>query len=729
MKLLLLFFIILQIYPSFNISNKIKEVHKISGDINLVYLEDCENKHHEEATTTRINSVIWIVDRLNVLQIATPLTFGLEIYDVCNETQYYDVIYQIFQKQEQKFTVGVITSKFLSLQLREFCNVLNIHVMNIERNYKQIISGTIQLLSALNWNGNLSIIAQEGDIVEEVLTSTKEASLCVKNVWVTKDLEILQFSPNNQYVIIGDGVSINNSLIISSSLKDVKKAIFVLIDGSRLETIPDGSYLIQGYNEDTIIDSKKPPKIVPTPIFFDVANPFINFAKSLKIFLQNNCNVTNDLLLLPCIKDKYFMQTTLSSSSKFKILKFFEIEPLQGKFNYEIFVSENIESEFEPLKKLAIYNVFDETFIELNDNNDYFEKIANTSDDSDNNCKNSLSYCEENCLNFWSERKSCFWVIKLRSDDWVYAILTISLLGVLFCIAIFIFIITRLCKKQIFEGNPTLTVLLLIAVILMYVSIVPFAIDGDDDIKPTIILFRSFCLALPYAAAFSLILSRVILLATASNEVGFMSHVAGVVQSFLTFFIFSVQCALCLQIVGRCQEEIFHTPFVFYLLSYNAILLILLLILSPLVAKSQRNYKEGRYFVIATILITCNWCCWIPGYFMLGDYWKDLMLCAGLVVTASILVGTIFIPRTYLITVSAARDRFTSALPSLAVNTLDVYQATGQNVYDCVNVTAINNHAIVAEKRNTIQEEVYCSSPSDQGSTASTINPDKLTRF
>ncbi|KAJ8940608.1 hypothetical protein NQ318_004804 [Aromia moschata] len=236
-----------------------------------------------------------------------------------------------------------------------------------------------------------------------------------------------------------------------------------------------------------------------------------------------------------------------------------------------------------------------------------------------------------------------------------------------------------LLRRDILEGNPILTISLLLAVMLLFCSVLPFSLDYNNNTKHQLCLARSLAVTLGYAMVFSLLLSRCILLATASKEIGFMSHIAGPVQAFLCLFIFGVQAALNLQIVGRCLDIFQGYSFV-YLMSYNVMLLLLLLCLCPLIYKCQRNYREGKYFTFAIILTIVVWSVWLPCYAIVGGDWKEPMLCLGLVSTAGIFLGTVFIPRTYLITIAAARDKITSALPSLATATsaMDIYRTSTQ---------------------------------------------------
>lgn len=271
-------------------------------------------------------------------------------------------------------------------------------------------------------------------------------------------------------------------------------------------------------------------------------------------------------------------------------------------------------------------------------------------------------------------------LIYFRSESWIYAFISLSLLGVLFCVAILIFLLVAIFQRRILEGNPVMTLLLLFAVMLLFCSVLPFGIENTKSVHRALCITKALAVTLSYAAIFSLLLSRCIVLGSAAKEVGFMSHIAGPVQSFLCLFVFGVQAALSLHVMGRCNNIFTHGYDFVYLMSYNTMLLMILICLTPLIYKSQRNYREGKYFTIAIILIALLWCIWLPCFIILCSEWKELMVCLGLVSTGSICLGAIFIPRTYLMTIAAERDKITSALPSLntATSAIDLYRAHTQ---------------------------------------------------
>lgn len=399
---------------------------------------------------------------------------------------------------------------------------------------------------------------------------------------------------------------------------------------------------------------------------------------------MKNCNDT--LYKVNCLRNKFNKSYNPILMTPTIITEVLKIEPLRENFVYDIFRVENDTTNmtelvkrnnlFQPFTKMFTYSIFNDTL---------------TSTDQSVESNVSARDYSKNCVNYFSKRNFKIvldgeneYLLNFRSEAWVFAFLSLSLLGVLFCVSVLIFLLISIFRRDILEGNPILTLALLLAVMLLFCSVLPFSLEYNKYTEHHLCIARSLAITLSYATVFSLVLSRCILLATASKEIGFMSHIAGPVQAFLCLFIFGVQAALSLQIVGRCSEVFRGYSFI-YLMSYNSMILLLLLCLCPLIYKSQRNYREGKYFTIATILITCVWCMWLPCYALLTDEWKEPILCSGLVCTGGIFLGAVFIPRTYLMTIAAARDKITSTLPSLttATSAMDIYRSNTQVCRNC----------------------------------------------
>lgn len=443
------------------------------------------------------------------------------------------------------------------------------------------------------------------------------------------------------------------------------------------------SYVIQPYYPEYQSSYRKDASIITTPLLFEVANPILNFAENVSNFIYYNCNETAQKL--DCLKGNFLQQNhNTHSRNPNKLIDILKIESQKEKFLYNIFRVENVtifqnddsqnSSVLQTFIKVFTYSMLNDVLFDLETNSEINRTFVKPA--------NAKIFME--CANFAAQSNYTSKIqprLKIRAESWVFGFWILSFLGMLFCLSVFIFLTVRLFKKEMFEGNPFLTVLLLISLCFMYFSVLPFTVEGNHKTSEAICVIRSLCLTLSIASAFSLMLGRSILLASVSKEIGIMSHISGPVQSFLTLFIFGVQAALSIHIFGNCQDIYKTSSFIFYL-SYNIILLGLLICFCPLIYKSERNYREGKYFTISIGVIAVLWCCWIPLFLLLDDYWRDPILCFALITTASLILSGVFIPRTYLITIADARDKITGVLPSLATmtSTLDIYKNGIQQV-------------------------------------------------
>ncbi|XP_008199173.3 protein bride of sevenless [Tribolium castaneum] len=676
----------------------VKEVFKKDGDVNvaLILHNDCNSTTVlTQQEQSLVNSAIWTVHQLNYSEI---ITFGLSIYKACNEKEEYQTVFELFQKQDENFLLGLISTS-LKPQIRKLCDALDLVIQATVKCPTPLVEASIELLKRLNWIENVTVIAPNEFILNEFAIISRKKWICVRD-FVTYKSFVPSRNYTNEYIVIFANTIVFKTFVENSNTSNI---IFVPEDDFVQNDLPENSYVISSKSFNT-----EQNVYTPTPQLFEVAIPLVNYAQNLN---NENCNETN---YKQCLKTSCTVPQTLLDPTE--IARLLKIEP--SSINYFIYKSENLT-----LNKLFAYNIFTNnlTMLEPIDLNQTMLSCLAVKDG-----------CRQQCKNFHSQMKliSSNCDIRIRTESWIFAFLSLSLLGVLFCIAILVFLLVSVCRKNVLEGNPVLTILLLFTVMVMFCSIVPLSLEGNKWAKRSICMARALSITLSFAAAFSLMLSRSIVLATASKEIGFMSHVAGPVQSFLCLFIFGVQAALSLQVFNHC-EDIFRGQSFIYILSYNIILLLFLLCFCPLIFKCQRNYREGKYFTFATIITSLLWCFWVPAYLLLGDYYKDSVLCFGLVSTASVLLATIFVPRTYLMTIAAARDKITSTLPSLASATsaMDIYRTGAQPVYDCVNVAAINAVRVAAIQHpdlyscpNLPEDEfdLRCETP---------VADDKVTRF
>ncbi|KAH8294611.1 hypothetical protein KR018_000251, partial [Drosophila ironensis] len=315
-----------------------------------------------------------------------------------------------------------------------------------------------------------------------------------------------------------------------------------------------------------------------------------------------------------------------------------------------------------------------------------------------------------------------FWRIKM--DTWVATGLTAAILGLIATLAILVFIVVRISLGDVFEGNPTTSILLLLSLVLVFCSFVPFSIEyvgeqrnshvtfEDAQTLNTLCAVRVFIMTLVYCFVFSLLLCRAVMLASIGSEGGFLSHVNGYIQAVICAFSVVVQVGMSVQLLVVMHvaseavscENIYYGRWLWGLLAYDFVLLCCVAALIPSIYRSQRNYREGILIVIGVVLIMVIWVAWIA-LSLFGDEWRDAAIPLGLQASGwAVLVG-ILIPRTFLIVRGIERSDIAQALPSLTSLAFaqNNQYASEQSVYECVNPAM----------RHCSQEEVNHQSPSE----------------
>lgn len=293
---------------------------------------------------------------------------------------------------------------------------------------------------------------------------------------------------------------------------------------------------------------------------------------------------------------------------------------------------------------------------------------------------------------------------QIRSELWVAIGLTVSTLGILLCMAILTFVIIRICMEDVLEGNPIGSVVMLVALIAQFASFFPFTIEYagfKQDLHNTnqaIEVFNSMCIikifvvSVCYCLTFSLLLSRAIMLASIGSEGGFLSHVNGWIQSIICIFSFLVQLGLSTQLLIMMHanqrhvtcENVYYGNWFWGIIGYDAMLLIMLVILTPFIFKSQRNYQEGILIVVTSFLCLLCWSIWIP-LSMINNNFREMMIPLGVQATGWIILSSLMVPRCFLIVRSIARSDFTQALPSLtSLAFAQANQFISEPVRDCI---------------------------------------------
>lgn len=164
----------------------VKKVAEIEGDVNIaVLVRNCQNSNNTVPfrVQSMISSAMWTTQRINYLDLLTPLKLGAEIYEICNETDYINTIFELYQRHEQ-YLLGLITSEQLSEKVMKFCDVLNIKVTKTSKYESFLVKASMQFLNALGWVDNITIYAPEEHVLDEFFGYSRKEFICVKDCMV-----------------------------------------------------------------------------------------------------------------------------------------------------------------------------------------------------------------------------------------------------------------------------------------------------------------------------------------------------------------------------------------------------------------------------------------------------------------------------------------------------------------------------------------------------------------
>lgn len=289
--------------------------------------------------------------------------------------------------------------------------------------------------------------------------------------------------------------------------------------------------------------------------------------------------------------------------------------------------------------------------------------------------------------------------VEFKTNSFTVVIISLSVMGVIACIVILGFIVYRIIQQDSLEGNPTITLLLVISVLYNYFVIAPFIVEVDPNIEyfdyysHLLCYIRLISVITSFNFIFSLMLTRCLMLSFSDFDGVLMSHINGYVQSSFCFFITIIQILFLANLFlikyvfnVEIKCDIIQGNYIL-MLSYNIILLILLLLTIPFIYKCKRNYFEGAYMTITIVSIAVAWFIWIHLY--IDSNYNESFLILGIFLTSTLVLIIIFIPRTYHMIIHIVRQNITSILPTLSSQYMsgefhNVYRSN-QALYDIVN--------------------------------------------
>ncbi|XP_075145587.1 G protein coupled receptor bride of sevenless [Haematobia irritans] len=702
-------------------------VHNVEGDLILSVM------------TTDPTSAMFVINRLNVANLLeADFEIGIRAIRLDADHIAENILLQEIKYQQHctSHPLGIFIDIDYYVMMEDFIDDLEYNIWPIPSPRADLFPKVAHLLHQMPWGDTLAsveILTENLEIYNAFMDATRKEHMCLMHFK----------SDHNIYILFGEKMA--------SHFKE-NGTVFAVpterTDRHFIMDLPNNSYILMENEIDlrevdrnatqmTLDEPLIGKTILPSRVLA-FARPMLELARWLKSSMQRNCRRVDEFYsfescgnVLEFIGDWIKPENRLPHHDIAELLDLLRMRHLGPLMNFQMFQKQmdnqypapvSYEEDKATMREIAAenfvtnittyyhYNHENHTSVELKTK---FGHVFNCQYTAGENSRYPFLYDGESVM-FW----------RIKPETWVATGMTAAILGLIATLAILVFIVVRISLGDVFEGNPVTSILLLLSLLLMFTSFIPFSMEyvGEhrnshvtvEDAQTLNILcaVRVFILTLVYCFVFSLLLCRSVMLASIGSEGGFLSHVNGYIQAVICVFSILVQLGMSVQLLTAMIfapdelscENMYYGRWLFGLMAYNMLLLLSIIALVPFIYRSQRNYREGILIVIGSILILIIWIVWITLSFF-GDEMRDAALPLGLQASGwAILVG-ILIPRTFLIVRGIERSDIAQALPSLTSLAFahNNQYSSEQSVYECVNPAM----------RNISQDELHHQSPSE----------------
>ncbi|XP_030565284.1 protein bride of sevenless [Drosophila novamexicana] len=680
-------------------------------------------------------SALFVINRVNQANlISADFEVGIRAINVDNASLAENLLIQEVQYLQQctQYSMGIFIDFDLYKRLESIIRDLEYNVWPIPSARAHLFPKVAHLLHQMPWGekiASVEIVTETLDIYNEFMDAARQEHMCLMHFK----------SDDNVYILFGNKMA--------SHFKENGTVFAVPTERTEhifLEELPNKSFILMENGIElrtadldpmpTTLDEVLIGKSVLPSRILVFASPIVDLMNWLRGSLAKHCKRDEDLYMLEsCFNFLNFIEDWRTPEYRrthdtAELLSLLRMRKLSSSMLFQMYQKKQEtvdvitgESRME-LREIASQNFVTNVTTYYHYNRDNHTSLElKTKFGLVFNCQFTAG--ENRRYPFLFDGESVmFWRIKL--DTWVATGLTAAILGLIATLAILVFIVVRISLGDVFEGNPVTSILLLLSLILVFCSFVPFSMEYVGEQRNSHVTFedvhtlntlcgvRVFIMTLVYCFVFSLLLCRAVMLASIGSEGGFLSHVNGYIQAIICVLSVFVQVGMSVQLLVVMHlasesvscENIYYGRWLWGLLAYDFLLLCSLVSLVPFIYRSQRNYREGILIVIGAVLILIIWSVWIA-LSLFGDEWRDAAIPLGMQASGwAVLVG-ILIPRTFLIVRGIERSDIAQALPSLTSLAFaqNNQYSSEQSVYECVNPAM----------RHCSQEEMNHQSPSE----------------
>lgn len=357
------------------------------------------------------------------------------------------------------------------------------------------------------------------------MNQSQSLNLCIKSVD-----NVAQLEDNLAGTIVLSGPeSFIRSWISEASLKTW---VIIPLDDSDVEDIlPPGSFILAP--ETRILqpadsESEEDQIRIPVPMITSLGKPLVGIAELLSSLKGPNCS---ESCTLPAFDAKLVPSVTSS-----RVLGLLGIESQRTKWT----VFQKTESE-ETLKQILSYEIDDSAQIRP------LKVKSRPRNQTKVICEDSGQARTCSCINKPRIRTTeppaaGNYEVFVLIDAWCIIFLVLAAFGALLCLCVALFVGYRLIVDEFMDGNPVLTLVLIVGTVSMLGSVVVFCLVDNDD-QEVLNKWKIFSATVSTGFVFSLMLARSFFLAFSTKGV-FSSHINGYLQAIMAFFVNSVQLAI-----------------------------------------------------------------------------------------------------------------------------------------------------------------------------------------
>ncbi|XP_031370918.1 protein bride of sevenless [Apis dorsata] len=651
-----------------NTCSRNKSLFEIPGDAVLsVFLNINHGPYCNVTSDTGLQEVVtasYVVHLLNKYEFIPGFSLGLKILDTCfDETTVYKQALQTTVNADcrtDRYDMGILLpSEYATIMepLRNY-SVSPIATYDGENLTRPLISLMVHYVSTRFEMVDL-LLADHDSALNIFLDTAREAGICVKNYGDSLELGGDETEP----VIAGIGRrnDIRQWIERGEGLEEARKTwIARALDGSNVDDlVPSGSYavrtspldpdLLQDVSSPSVFLEAAANHVTRSPHLLGVGKAVLELAQLLQDIRKRNCPRATAAL---CAMQRFNpasrqemrnadVYTTLRINARSHSIRYsvamksqrdvvdmaaYNVEPVNMKFRVLP------ESKMPRMPRLCL------------------KKYAR-------NC--------DGCANFKKRlgprgaSKDTLDRGLLKAGNWVPIFLTVVVCGTFACGAIAVFIIYRFMVEDVLDGNPVLTIVLILANVFTLQTVLPFCINDDYLGGERLNSRKILATTLAFGLDFSLMLTRAFFLVFSKGGV-FTAHINGHLQGLMVFFMFFVQVAISVMFFALSNHDsavIMRSLIFIALLGYDIFLLITLFVVCFFIFQLPRNYREGKCFFGTSIGLLIAWAVWLTCFILVEPEYRDTVVSLGIISTAYLIIIGILIPRTYYMVTHLARGK------------------------------------------------------------------------